>query len=72
MAFEASYPGTPLAVRTQAVMHAYADAQGELRAFAAIQDGELTIVIGDSRAATTRTRRSTSRAGSNARPDLDA
>ena len=30
MAFDVSYPGTPLAVRTKAVMHAYADAQGEL------------------------------------------
>ena len=78
IAFEASYPGTPLAVRalrremaglandcgmdaegiaavrlavteaaTNAVIHAYAEAHGELRVTAAIQDGELTIVIGD-------------------------
>src|SRR3954470_18901203 len=78
VAFEASFPGTPLAVRalrremaglasdcgmddegiaavrlavteaaTNAVIHAYAEARGELRVTAAIQDGELTIVIGD-------------------------
>ena len=78
IAFEASYPGTPLAVRalrremaglandcgmdaegvaavrlavteaaTNAVMHAYADTQGELRVTAAIQDDELTIIIRD-------------------------
>ena len=76
IAFEASFPGTPLAVRglrramaglandcgmdaegiaavrlavteaaTNAVMHAYADAQGELRVTAAIEDGELTIAF---------------------------
>ena len=32
---------------TNVVMHAYADAHGELRVTAAIRDGELTIVIGD-------------------------
>jgi len=32
---------------TNAVIHAYAEAQGELRVTAAVQDGELTIVIGD-------------------------
>jgi serine/threonine-protein kinase RsbW len=79
IAFEASVPATPLAVRalrgemaglamgcgidaegiaavrlavteaaTNAVIHAYAEAQGELRVTAAIQDGELSIVIGDS------------------------
>jgi anti-sigma regulatory factor (Ser/Thr protein kinase) len=32
---------------TNAVMHAYAKAQGELKVTAAMQDGELTIVIGD-------------------------
>ena len=78
IAFEARFPGTPLAVRvlrremagmandcgmdaegiaavrlavteaaTNAVIHAYAEAEGELRVTAAIQDGELTIVIGD-------------------------
>jgi serine/threonine-protein kinase RsbW len=78
IAFEASYPGTPLAVRalrremaglandcgmdaegiaavrlavteaaTNAVIHAYAEAQGELRVTATIQDAELTIVIAD-------------------------
>jgi serine/threonine-protein kinase RsbW len=78
IAFEASFPGTPLGVRalrremtgfandcgmdaegiaavrlavteaaTNAVVHAYAEAQGELRVTAAIRDGDLTIVIGD-------------------------
>ena len=32
---------------TNAVIHAYADAEGELKVTAAIQDGELAIVIGD-------------------------
>jgi serine/threonine-protein kinase RsbW len=32
---------------TNAVMHAYAEADGELRVTAAAHDGELTIVIGD-------------------------
>jgi anti-sigma regulatory factor (Ser/Thr protein kinase) len=32
---------------TNAVIHAYADAEGELRVTAAMQDGELAIVIGD-------------------------
>src|SRR3954471_11429201 len=32
---------------TNAVVHAYADAHGELRVSAAVHDGELTIVIGD-------------------------
>ena len=32
---------------TNAVIHAYADADGELRVTAAMQDGELAIVIGD-------------------------
>ena len=78
IAFEASYPGTPLGVSvlrramaglaedcgmdaegiadvrlavteaaTNAVIHAYAEADGELRVAAAVHDGELTIVIGD-------------------------
>jgi anti-sigma regulatory factor (Ser/Thr protein kinase) len=33
---------------TNAVMHAYADVGGELSVTAAVQDGELEIVIGDS------------------------
>ena len=33
---------------TNAVMHAYAEATGELAVTAAVQDGELEIVIGDS------------------------
>jgi anti-sigma regulatory factor (Ser/Thr protein kinase) len=33
---------------TNAVMHAYAEAEGELRVAAAMHDGELTVVIGDS------------------------
>ena len=32
---------------TNAVMHAYAEAEGDLRVTAAMQDGELAIVIGD-------------------------
>jgi anti-sigma regulatory factor (Ser/Thr protein kinase) len=32
---------------TNAVIHAYAEAEGELRVTAAMQDGELAIVIGD-------------------------
>jgi stage II sporulation protein AB (anti-sigma F factor) len=32
---------------TNAVIHAYADAEGDLRVTAAMQDGELAIVIGD-------------------------
>jgi serine/threonine-protein kinase RsbW len=32
---------------TNAVMHAYAEAEGELRVTAAMHDGALTIVIGD-------------------------
>jgi serine/threonine-protein kinase RsbW len=32
---------------TNAVVHAYAEAEGELRVTAAMHDGELTIVIGD-------------------------
>jgi serine/threonine-protein kinase RsbW len=32
---------------TNAVIHAYAKAEGDLRVTAAMQDGELTIVIGD-------------------------
>jgi serine/threonine-protein kinase RsbW len=32
---------------TNAVVHAYAEAAGELRVTAALHDGELTIVIGD-------------------------
>lgn len=32
---------------TNAVMHAYAEAEGELRVTATIRDGELAIVIGD-------------------------
>jgi anti-sigma regulatory factor (Ser/Thr protein kinase) len=32
---------------TNAVIHAYAEAEGEVRATAAVQDGELAIVIGD-------------------------
>ena len=32
---------------TNAVMHAYAEAEGELRVAAAMHDGELTIVIAD-------------------------
>jgi serine/threonine-protein kinase RsbW len=32
---------------TNAVVHAYADAHGELSVSAAVHDGELTIVIGD-------------------------
>lgn len=32
---------------TNAVIHAYAEADGELRVTAAVQDGELAIVIGD-------------------------
>jgi anti-sigma regulatory factor (Ser/Thr protein kinase) len=32
---------------TNAVIHAYAEAEGELRVTAAVQDGELAIVIGD-------------------------
>jgi serine/threonine-protein kinase RsbW len=78
IAFEASFPGTPLGVSvlrramaglakdcgmdaegiadvglavteaaTNAVIHAYAEADGELRVTAAVHDGELTIVIGD-------------------------
>jgi serine/threonine-protein kinase RsbW len=78
IAFEASYPGTPLGVSvlrraitglakdcgmdaegiadvrlavteaaTNAVIHAYAEAEGELTVAAGVQDGELTIVIGD-------------------------
>jgi serine/threonine-protein kinase RsbW len=78
MAFEASYPGTPLGVSvlrramaglakdcgmdadgiadvrlavteaaTNAVIHAYAETDGELKVTAAVREGELTIVIGD-------------------------
>jgi anti-sigma regulatory factor (Ser/Thr protein kinase) len=32
---------------TNAVIHAYAEAEGDLRVSAAVQDGELAIVIGD-------------------------
>ena len=32
---------------TNAVIHAYAEAEGDLRVTAAVQDGELAIVIGD-------------------------
>jgi anti-sigma regulatory factor (Ser/Thr protein kinase) len=32
---------------TNAVIHAYAEAEGDLRVTAAIQDGELAIVVGD-------------------------
>jgi anti-sigma regulatory factor (Ser/Thr protein kinase) len=32
---------------TNAVMHAYAEAEGDLRVTAAMEDGELAIVIGD-------------------------
>jgi serine/threonine-protein kinase RsbW len=32
---------------TNAVMHAYADAQGELRVRASLQDGQLAIVVAD-------------------------